>query len=667
MQNENQFLKTEKVGKLLRMFSIPCVLSLVIQALYNLVDQIFIGHEVNLGADGNAATGIVYGLTVIALGLGLWIGDGSAACMSINQGRKDVKGTAKIVGQAITYGCIVSILLTILCFIFKDAFLSGLGGFGKILEFAKTYSTFIFFGFIFFILACVINPIIRADGSPKYAMLAMAIGAIINIILDPILLYVFHMGMNGAAVATFIGQLITFILHIGYLFKSKTFKLTVYDFIPRKDIISIIKFGISSFLTQFSIFLITLVTNKVLLEISVRSGYETSITQGAITLAFKVFGIVVSIGIGIASGGQPIIGYNYGAGRIDRVKQTLKIILISTVIVGLVATLLFEICPQIFLYIFGDGGGTDKNYKETYAVFVNKVFRIYLSCILATCLIKVLSIFFQSIGSSIKATITSMVRDIILLIPLTLILGLCGNINLFLWSSPIADIGGCILAFLLLLATLSSLKNKEIEEEPFESPIIMPSIEGPIITIAREHGASGREIGKLLAEKLEIPYYDKDLVLLTAEKTGLSQSYILRLEKESLYQVSDLYLGLNPTILARNAQEEVLNKIASSGSCVIVGRCADFVLKEYHPIRIFIHASDEYRVKKIMEKYNDSYEEAKKNILKSDKRRENYYNQITGNKWKDFKNYDLVIDSTIGVEQTVDFILQYLNPSKQRV
>ncbi len=209
--NDNKFLGEEKIGKLLKMFSIPCVLSLIIQALYNLVDQIFIGNS-HLGQLGNTATGIVYPLTVIALALGLFIGDGSAACISINQGKNETKDTHKTIGTGLTAALIVSMILVGISFIFRKGILIGFGAKNEeVLEYSIEYSTWIIIGLPLFLLACVINPIIRADGSPKYAMLSMAVGAITNIALDPLFIYAFKMGMNGAALATFLGQLITFI------------------------------------------------------------------------------------------------------------------------------------------------------------------------------------------------------------------------------------------------------------------------------------------------------------------------------------------------------------------------------------------------------------------------------------------------------------------------
>ncbi|MDE5755983.1 MAG: polysaccharide biosynthesis C-terminal domain-containing protein [Clostridia bacterium] len=463
-QAQNNFLGTEKVGKLMKMFAIPCVLSLIIQSLYNLVDQIYIGHCDTLGAAGNAATGIVYPLTIIALGIGLWIGDGCAACMSLNQGQGNTKGTARSVGTALFYGVAASVVLMIICLCLKDKILIAIGAQNDaehgvfILDMSSEYANFIIGGFLFFILACVLNPIIRADGSPKFAMLAMAIGALINIALDPLFIFGFNMGMTGAALATFLGQLITFVLHVAYLFKTKTFKLRPADFIPSKAILSILKFGISSLLTQLAIVVISVVNNILLVKFSEGSGYSAAITQGVITLAFKVFGIVISIAIGIASGAQPVIGYNYGAKKYDRVKKTLLYMMIATVVVGVIATIIFEAVPQVFLLIFGNGGnGVD---PVAYKQFTCLTFRIYLGFILLTCVIKNLAIFFQAIGSPIKATLITMARDVVFLVPLSIIMVNAGGIKALLWSAPISDILSFIIALGLTLHVLAVMKKK---------------------------------------------------------------------------------------------------------------------------------------------------------------------------------------------------------------
>ncbi len=649
----NNFLGKEKVGKLLKMFAIPCVLSLIIQALYNLVDQIFIGHS-SLGAFGNAATGIVYPLTVVALAFGLWLGDGTAANLSLKQGRNDTKGSAKSVGTAISIGTIISLVLTVLMLIFKEPILYFLGGQADptIQSYAVEYSIFISIGFFFFILACVLNPIVRADGSPKFAMLAMAIGAVTNIVLDPIFIFGLDMGMTGAALATFIGQFITFVLHIVYLFKAKTFQLTWKDLIPSgQDLKASFKYGISSFLTQISIVIISVVNNILLVSFS--GIYTPAVTQGVITLAFKVFGIVVSIVVGIAAGGQPIIGYNYGAKQYDRVKETFKKIMTATIIVGIVSTLIFEICPQIFLYIFGDGGAGVN--PELYRDFTCLTFRIYLGFILLTCVIKAASIFFQSIGKPVTASLISMFRELIFLIPATIILVNVGGIDAMLWSAGISDVLTFIFTVISLVLIFKKLPQTATNENSSNKTVIHKSKQGIIITISREHGSGGREIAKNLAKELGIPFYDKEISSLIAKETGLSNEFINNME-ENPTLFNSLYLSKEVTTMSMSAQTKLLNKIAENGSCVILGRAADFILKDYDLCRVFVYAPMDYKIKRVMNSYGDNEEDAKNYTQKSDKKRASFYNDITGQTWGNKENYDICINGEIGTLNAVKII-----------
>lgn len=435
------------------------------------------------------------------------------------------------------------------------------------------------------------NPIVRADGSPKFAMLAMAIGAVTNIVLDPIFIFGLDMGITGAALATFIGQFITFVLHIVYLFKAKTFKLTWKDLIPSgNDLKASLKYGISSFLTQISIVIISVVNNILLVSFS--GIYTPAVTQGVITLAFKVFGIVVSIVVGIAAGGQPIIGYNYGAKQYDRVKETFKKIMTATIIVGIVSTLIFEISPQIFLYIFGNGGAGVN--PELYRDFTCLTFRIYLGFILLTCVIKASSIFFQSIGKPVTASLISMFRELIFLIPATIILVNIGGIDAMLWSAGISDVLTFIFTVVCLVLIFKKLPQTATTEQIENKAIIQKSKQGLIITISREHGSGGREIAINLAKELGVPFYDKEISSLIAKETGLSNEFIEGIE-ENPALFNSLYLSKEITIMSISAQTKLLNKIAENGACVILGRAADFILKDYDLCRVFIYAPMDFK------------------------------------------------------------------------
>lgn len=641
----NKFLGSEKVGKLLKMFAIPCVLSLIIQALYNIVDQVFIGQSGYLPF-GNTATGIVYPLTVVALAFGLFIGDGASAVISINQGKNDNKNTHKVVGTGFSVGLVVGIVLLAICLIFCEPLLRFLKASPQVMPYAKEYSFFIFLGFPFFLLATVLNPIIRADGSPKFAMFAMAIGAIVNIILDTILIYAAHMGMNGAALATFIGQVISFAVHIAYLFKSRNFKLKFSSFIPDFRLLyASLKLGISSFLTQISIVIISIVNNGLLGQ------YFADVPNaiGIFTVAFKVFGIVISVVIGISAGGQPILGYNYGAKKYDRVKKTFKYILIATAIVGLVATVLFEACPQILLGAFGYNKGACS--PAEFALGLNS-FRIYIGFIFITCFIKVISIFFQAIGMPVRAMLIALLRDVVFVVPLAYLLPLATP-NAFYWSAPISDVLTIVIATLLLVNVFKKLDVQSTEMTT--KPVAMPTKKGVIITISRQHGAGGREIGQKLAKKLGVPFYDKEVTSLVAQESGLAQEYVDKIEeKDSI--LYGLYLTTQANQTAIVAQEKVLKKIADCGSCVIVGRAGDYVLKDYNPYKVFVYAPIEFRKNRVMKNYGDDEKTAIENIEKADKRRAKFYENVTGKNFGAFENYNLMIDSSTGIDKAVEQI-----------
>ncbi len=651
---DNKSLGTEKVGKLLRMFAIPCVLALVVQALYNIVDQLFIGNCKTLGELGNTATGLIFPLTMIAYAIGQCIGDGAAACMSINQGRNDNSRTHKSVGTSIVIGAIFSVVLTGICFGILTPFLNFVQA-GDASGFAKEYSTWIFIGFPFYVLGTIINPIIRSDGSPRFAMLAIASGAIINIVFDPIFIFGANMGMTGAAVATFIGQLFTFALSMAYLFKSKTFRLKLKSFVPDFKLLWMgLKLGISSFLTQISIAVISIVTNKIL-GARVATGELGSGAVGFLTIAFKVFGIVVSIAIGIACGGQPILGYNYGAKKYDRVKKTYKLIMLVTIIVGIVATLIFELCPKYILQLFGG-----KNLDE----FSINIFRIYLCLILLTCVTKASAIFFQSIGQPGKAMTIAVCRDFLFLVPLTIVFPIVGGIKLFLWSAPVADVLTLVVTAIFTLVFFSKLRKKEDTHEVLkvisENKSLKNSTEGVIVTISREHGAGGREIGKKLAEKLGVPFYDKEITLLAAKESGLATDYIAGFEQANTVLYS-LYLSCEVNQNAINAQSQILNEIADKGSCVIVGRAADYVLRDRKDLcKVFVYAPMEYKISCVMKNYGDDEKTAKANVKKADKKRALYYKNVTGQKWASSENYNLCVDGSLGVDAVAQMIADYL-------
>lgn len=664
MNTDNlSFMGKEKISKLMFKFSIPCVLSLLVSALYNIVDQIFIGNS-ELSALGNAATGAVFPIFIIAQAFAWCFGDGCAAYLSICQGKKDTENAHKAIGNGIIFTLIAALVVMTLIYPFKTQILTILGASENSMAYAIEYLNLVLAFSPLFMLSNMFISVIRADGSPTWAMVATLAGAITNIILDPVFIFGTKWGMFGAALATVIGQTVSFIISFLYIPKTKTFKLSLKSFIPNiKAFKGALQLGISSFITQITILVIALTCNMQLARYGGMSKYGVDIPIAIIGIESKVFTVVINLVVGIILGCQPIISYNIGAKKIDRVKELYKKILLCTIIIGIISTLVFELCPRFVVGLFGSPNNIPN--PNDYWEFGKKVFRIFVSLVTFTCFVKMTSIFFQAVGKPFKAILASLIRDIVCFVPLIFILPILLNgIDGILLAAPIADVIAMVIATTLTIRYMKSLDNQTLSKE--ENIIIEKSNPGIIITIAREHGSGGKQIGKLLAEKLNIPFYYKEMMYLAAKESGLDQEFISSIDDNSPSVLPSLYLGSSAIQQVVIAQDKIIRKIADSGSCVIVGRAADYVLREYdNVVRIFIYANQDYKIKRIMTLYNDSYEEAKKFIKRSNEKRAAYYNNISNLSWGDKDNYDLLIDSSIGINETVDLIYTYINNLKK--
>ena len=649
---ENKFLGTEKISKLLLKFSIPCILSLLISSLYNIVDQIFIGNS-ELGYLGNAATSIVFPITIISVAFAWCFGDGSAAFLSLCQGRKDTQNAHKAIGNSIIINFIISIIFVLLGFIFMDKLLYLFGASDVTIGLSRDYFIIILSFIPIYMLGNVMNGIIRADGSPAFSMAATLIGAITNIVLDPVFIFGLKLGIKGAAWAIIIGQVLTAIVSIFYFIKkTKTFKISLDSFkINFKVFKNVIKLGISTFITQMSIVIISLVCNIMLYTFGAKSKFGADIPIAVMGICMKVFTIVINIIVGIILGAQPILGYNIGARKIKRVKETFKLVLISTIMVGLVSSIIFEFFPQVVIRVFG-------TESELYMEFAVLTFRIFLSLITFTCTIKMTSIFFQAVGEPTMEAIISLARDIVCFIPAVIILPQFMGVEGALWAAPVADFIGIIIVSILLVIFFKNLDKLSNSND--NDATVQKSEQGVIITISRQHGSQGKYIGELVAKELGIPYYYKEMTALAAKESGLDKEFVSKINQNTDV-LHELYLTTTPVQYAIEAQEKVINKIADEGACVLVGRAADYVLRNNkNVIKVFIYAPKDYRVKKVMEMYGDTEKDAYKNIEKSDKNRASYYQMISGKNWGQVENYDLCIDSSIGKEETAKIICEYI-------
>lgn len=661
MQSNQQinYLGQEKIPKLMLKFSIPCILSLMVSALYNIVDQIFIGNS-ELSALGNAATGVVFPIFIIAQAFAWCFGDGCAAYLSICQGKKDTKNAPVCIGSGITITLLTSIILLAVFFPLKTQILTLFGASENSIGMAIEYFNIILVFFPIFMLMNMMNAVIRADGSPAGSMASMLTGAIVNIILDPVFIFGLHWGMKGAALATVIGQTVSFVISVVYFFHTKTFRLTLKHFIPKFGVFSTaLKLGVSSFITQMTIVIISLVCNMMLAKYGALSHYGIDIPIAIIGIESKVFTVVINIVVGIVLGCQPIISYNYGAKNYKRVKSTYRYVLTATIVIGLISTLLFEFAPNLIVGLFGSP--TNIPNPEDYWQFAEMTFRIFLSLVVFTCSIKMTSIFFQAVGKPVHAVISSVIRDIICFVPLVIILPSFFGVEGVLFAAPIADFIAMIVAVSMTVAFMRSLEKEKQMAEP-EKSVLKASEKGVIITIAREHGSAGKQIGKVLAEKMNIPFYYKEVATLAAQESGLHREFISDINANSPQLLHELYLSTSVVQQAIVAQEQIIRKIADQGSCVIVGRAADYVLRDYdNVVKVFIYAPEEYRIEKVMEVYGDTKADAAKNIHRSDEARAAYYHSISDMRWGDAHNYDLLIDSSIGINQCAEIIYHFIN------
>lgn len=457
VQNSD-FLGKEKISKLMVEFCIPCVLSLLVSALYNIVDQIFVGNS-ELSTLGNAATGVVFPIFIIAQGFAWYFGDGCAAYINIQQGKEDTSNVHKCVGTGMIVTLFASVVLLILFYPLKIQLLTLFGASKNSIGYAEEYFNIILGFFPVYMLSNMINAVVRADGSPSWSMFSMLAGAIVNIILDPVFIFACKWGMSGAAWATVIGQAVSFAISIIYLFRTKTFQLTRKSFIPDFKVFgAVFKLGLSSLITQMTIVVISLVCNIMLAKYGSMSQYGIDIPIAVIGIESKVFTVVINIVVGIVLGCQPIIGYNMGADNFGRLKKLYRAIMLSTLAVGIAATLLFEISPDAVVGIFGKP--TNIPNPDDYWDFACKTFRIFLALVTFTCAIKVSSIFFQAVGKPVSAVLTSLIRDIVCFVPLICILPIFFGIDGILVAAPIADfIAMIVTAVLTILFFVKMKKN----------------------------------------------------------------------------------------------------------------------------------------------------------------------------------------------------------------
>ena len=456
MDTGNQFLGTERIGKLMRQYAIPCIISLLVGALYNIVDQIFIANAGYLGSYGNAANTVVFPLTVVALAIAVMIGDGCCAFVSMALGRNEVDKAKRSVGNAVVLSIAGSLVLTAIYLVFADGIIAMFGGTvnEETFRHAQEYFFYITLGIPFYMFGQAMNPVIRADGNPKFAMVSTLAGAVINIILDPVFIFVFKWGMMGAAVATVIGQVATALLAVWYLLHMKVIRPAKTDFALSGSVCGrMLTLGITSFLSQISLVAAMAAINNMLrkygaLDAVFGQAQYAQIPMAVVGIVMKFFQIVISIVVGMAAGCIPVVGYNMGAGKTLRVRDLFTRLLVAEALVGAAALVLAEGFPRQLIAIFGAA-----NESSYYTDFAIKAFRTYLCMMILACVNKACFIFLQAVGKALASTLLSMFREVVFGVGFALLLPVFFGLDGVLYSMPVSDILTFVISAIIIMKT----------------------------------------------------------------------------------------------------------------------------------------------------------------------------------------------------------------------
>ena len=458
--NKEQFIKNplgyEKISKLLTKYAVPSIIAMLVSALYNIVDQIFIGQGV--GVLGNAATNIAFPLSTICIALGLLFGIGGSTRFSLELGAAKEDHAAKAVGNAISLLALSGVILCVVVVIFLKPLLIFFGATSDILDYAMTYTRITAFGMPLLIFSNGLGSIIRADGSPKYSMFSMLAGAIINTILDPLFIFGFHMGIAGAAWATIIGQFISCLFSLYYIKNFQHIRLTKSDMrLDLSYVKSIAALGAANCFNQLAMTIVQIVMNNTLKYYGGLSIYGAEIPLACAGIIAKVNMIFMSFIIGISQGTQPIIGFNYGAKNYRRVQDTYKLAVMIATVISIISFAVFQLFPRQIISVFGEG-------SEEYFIFTQRYFHIFLFFTFLNGIQPVTSNFFTSIGKSIKGVFLSLTRQIIFLLPLLVALPMIMGIDGVMYAGPVADGAAFLLAVIFIVKEMRLLHAKQLKE-----------------------------------------------------------------------------------------------------------------------------------------------------------------------------------------------------------
>lgn len=670
---------TEKISKILLKLAPPVMLAQLIQALYNIIDSLFVGRYSDSGL---TALSIIYPLQLLMIALAVGTGVGINTVMAAKLGVGNEKEADEYAGVGTPLAGFMWLLFAVICWFAMPFYAKMSTNSEVIIHDVIVYGRIVcVFSFGLF-LESIWTKVLQSCGDMKTPMTAQIIGAITNIVLDPLLIFGMFgfpkMGIAGAAVATVSGQIMAALIVM-----KKGFRKSPHRQVFPHHIAKIFQLGIPNILMQSAYTFYILGLNLILATFSDQAVTALGLYYKWQTFFFIPLGAMQTCIV-------PVISYNYAARNIERCKKTLSASIVFGMSLMALGTLCFVCIPSQMLRVFT---------SDELVIAIGRVgFRFVGISFLPMVTSLIFPVFFQAVGSSLKSSLLTVIRTVVLFVPLAYLFSRFG-LNWFWLTYPVTEVitsltgayfyrqflnkdyvreteasGGKNITDVTAATHISAAtagadstgSHDNIDNLDNPDIALKPSKPGVIITIAREHGSSGKQIGKCVANALGIPFYYKEMITLAAKESGLNREFISDIHKNSPDIMRDLYLSSNAVQYAIKAQDAIIREIAENGSCVIVGRAADYILKDYdNVVRIFIHAPQDYRIQRVMDVYGDTPKEARVNIERSDKARASYYEHISGTHWGDARNYELTVDSSDGVEKTAQFIVRYITGHTQ--
>lgn len=641
-RTEKNKMAEAPIKKLFWKMGLPMIISMVLQALYNVVDSVFVTNMESVGAIANQTLTIAFPIQILIIAIGVGTGVGLNTLLSKSLGEKDTEKVNKVAGNGIFLGACIYIIFLLFGIFGSRWFIS---------LFAKNNSEVISMGTTYLQICCCLSlgsigytiyeRLLQSTGKTMLSTIAQISGAITNIILDYIFIYPLNMGVTGAAWATIIGQFVSLILAMSFHYTmNKEINGNIKYIKPIFGLIKeIYKIGISAALMQTLLSVMMAGMNAILGT----SQADPTILVGSFGIYYKIQQIALFSAFGLSNTIISILSFNYGMKDKDRIDDCIKYGIIDTFTVTLIISLLFELFAHPLASLFGLSGGSTKEIIEICALSLRIASIGYIFMGFSIAVQGIL----QSLGYALKPLIISLLRLVIFVFPIAYLFTLSENVSSIVWRTfPIAEVLTAIISMLILKKSYRE-KIKVLEEGPISKKLI--------ISISREHGTNGKEIARLVANKLNIKFFDKEEI----KEYALSHSLVSSENDDEMY---NYYLSLDANKDAIIKQAETIKEIAKNNNCVIVGRASDYILKDNpNLIKVFLYAPLEYRINKVRQIYKDNYKNAKDNITKSDKSRSSYYEIISNQVWGNKENYDLCLNCEMGNEEVAKIICDYIN------